>query len=521
MEDLSGVAPRPPAVTARPVAASAALIGVALAIRVVFFGGLLGWDDLEYWEAARALREGHFVPASSFQLRYTLTVPLAVAQAWLGEREWIPFLVPLAYSAAHLALARALGLLCGGAAVAAGTVALLALLPLDVIGATDLHADLPLAVFLAAAVYAVLRGEGAARGRRAWFFLAGLALGLGTITKEIALALLVALALRWWLGLGRSGLGDHGWLGAGFLSVTALEMLWLGLVTGHPLYRYTRATMGLHTATMQSLPPGYGWMLGYPGMLLSPLSGSFGYFAGIFYVVLAATVWGLRRRAPLLAQLGVWWGTLLALFNFAPLDPSFTRPLFHHFARTLHPLAIPFALAAALWLRDGLAGRRLARVAVVGALLALAIPGIVATHADHRAWAAVARQAAPLIERYDRATPVLADTTSTQLLRFLLPRRRERIVRYPADLSAAEGVLLLHDPVFADIEARAGRDVPRELATPPAGWRAVATFERPQRMGLRGVLRRWLRGDAGEAAGPAAPGRATLWWIPRRASPAR
>ena len=57
------------------------LLAVALGLRLVFFGGLLGWDDLEYWEAARALRAGDYAPASTFQLRYTLTVPLAVAQA--------------------------------------------------------------------------------------------------------------------------------------------------------------------------------------------------------------------------------------------------------------------------------------------------------------------------------------------------------------------------------------------------------------------------------------------------------
>ena len=128
------------------------LLAVALAIRLVFFGGLLCWDDLEYWKGGRALLEGRYLPTSAFDIRYTLRVPLAVCQAWLGDSEWALALVPLGYSMAHLVLAWALGLLYGGVTVATLAVGLLAILPLDVIGATDVHADLPLAVFLAAEI---------------------------------------------------------------------------------------------------------------------------------------------------------------------------------------------------------------------------------------------------------------------------------------------------------------------------------------------------------------------------------
>jgi hypothetical protein len=488
-----------------------ALIGGALALRLVCFGGLLGWDDVEYWEAARALRAGEYVPGSSFQLRYTLTVPMAVAQAWLGEREWVLALVPLGYSIAHLVLAWALGLRWGGVPAAAATVALLGIVPLDVIAATDVHADLPLAVFLAAAVYAVLRSERAPGARAAWLLTAGAALGLAVITKEVALALLPALGLRLWLVKRWRSAPAHGWLVLGLLAVSAAEMTWLGVVTGDPLYRFRGPIAGFHAATVLPTAPGFGWMLSFPGMLLDPSSGSFGYFAGVFYLVVAATAWALWRRESAPLELALWWGVLLALLNFAPLDASFTRPLFVHFARTLHPLLIPFALAAALWLLAGLAGRPWLRGGVAVGLGALAAVGIATTHADHRAWTAVARQAVPVVARLPADARVVTDPLTAAQLGFLLPAWRERIVaggRGPL-VPGGAAIFVLSDPWHLALAARRG-GAPAEIAAPRASWERVAHFPRRPRAGVRSALYRWLGREA--ATGDEMTG-AVLWRV--------
>lgn len=488
------------------------LLCAALALRLVFFGGLLGWDDLEYWEGARALRAGHYVPTSTFQLRYTLTVPLAVGQAWLGEGEWVLALVPFAYSAAHLALAWGVGLLLGGASLAAAAVALLAIVPLDVIAATDLHSDLTLAVFLGASVYAMLRGEREPRRAGAWLGLAGVALGLATATKEVALALLPVLILRLWLVNRWAAEATYRWLVAGFIAVAVAEMAWLGIVTGDPLYRYRGPIAGYHAATMLPRPPGYAWMLVYPDMLLNPSSGSFGYFAGIFYLVAASTVWALRRSQPTVGQLGVWWGCLLVLFNFAPLDASFTRPLFHHFARTLHPLLMPFALSAALWLLVALQGRGRLRMAVGGAVVVLAAIGIVTTHADYHAWTVVARQATPVIERLPAEARVVTDPVTAAQLRFLLPGRRGRIASYTdsAGTTGGEPLFVLSDPQRLAEAGRRGHVPPESMTTPPASWEAVTHFPRPQRRSLRGDV--WRVFDRGPAT-TTGPDGAVLWRV--------
>lgn len=478
----------------------------ALLLRVLFFGGLLGWDDIEYWEAARALRAGDWAPHSTFQLRYTVTLPLALCQAWLGEREWAAFVVPLAYSTAHLALAWALGRLVGGVRVAVAATVLLAIVPLDVIAATDLHADLPLAVFLAAAGYAVLRAETSPERQAGWLAAAGLALGLAVITKEVALALTPFLALR--LVRDEHAWRRGAWVALGGISVLLADVVWSAALTGHPLYRYA-TQVGLHAATVATSPPGYRWMLGYSSMLLDPLSGSFGYFAGLFYVVVIATWWGLRRGEPPMGWLTLWWGSLLVAFNFAPLDRSFQWPLFHHFARTLHPLLIPFVLAAGLWLGPGLAGRRVLRAGIAVVVAGLALVGIVVTHRDYRSWAIVARQAAPVIARLPADARVVTDTLTANQLRFLLPDRRDGIVAsWSGPLTDDRGPLfVLTNPVYLAEAQRGHRESSWTVPAPSASWQPVAQFVRRPRPSLRGMLGRLSIGPA-----PASPQVVAALW---------
>lgn len=491
------------------------LVAAALALRLGFFGGLVGWDDVDYIDAAKALRHGEYVVTSTFRLRYTVTVPLALTQAWFGETEVSHALVPLAYATAHLVLAYLLGTLYGGVSLGRLAVALLAILPLDVLAATDLHADLPASVFMAAAVYAVARGELASGRARYWLFAGGVALGLAFLAKEVALLLVLVLAGLAWAHRRRFVLlTPYAWLALGLLLVVMVDMAWMTVAAGHPLYRYSRPAAEFHLALMRSVPPGRDWMLGYPLMLLNPFAPAFGHFAGIFYLVLAGTVWGVRRRQAVVAGLTIWWATLFLLLNFAPFDRTFTRPLFHHFARTLHPLCVPFVIITALWLRDALGGRRVLRAAVVGAFTLLAIAGIWATHFDQRQWAAVARQAAPVIDRFPNETVVVGDGVTMSLLRLLRPHRADHLFVFGQPGAPRSGpMLVLRDPQYLSGQSRAPGPLPPEVFAPPRDWERVGTFSRPRRPSLRAAL----RGLLGQPPPRGIDEPASLWKVARRA----
>jgi 4-amino-4-deoxy-L-arabinose transferase-like glycosyltransferase len=423
-----------------------------------------------------------------FWLRYGLIVPLAVAQAWLGPSEYAAALVPLTYSLASLVLVYALGVLYGGPALGLVASALLAIVPLDVIAATDLHADLPASFWMAAAVYAVKRGEADGEWSRFWYLGGGVALGLAYLTKESALAVAVVLLLRLlWCTRGWHG---YGWLMMAFLLIVGLDMAWLWKVAGNPLYRYSDVVTHFHVDHMMRSPPSYEWMLGYPDMLLNPLSGYFGYFAGIAYLVLAGTLWSMRMRHPAAQELFLWWCPLLVLFNFAPLDASFSRPLFVHFARTLHPVLIPFVLTASVWMLHGLSDRPGLRAGIIASVATLAAIGLWTAHFDYRSWAAVARQAVPVIQRYPDDTVIATDHTTMWLLRSLLSDRRDRIASYSeADFTNTQRpVLFLLDPLFLAGDIKHGYMVPSMALSPPPDWKKVAEFTRPRRPRLRESL---------------------------------
>lgn len=476
-----------------------ALLVAAVVLRTTFFVGLIGWDDVEYRESSARLLAGDLVPRSLFGLRWGLTLPLAAAQALGGGGERVTALVPLAYSLAAIVLAFALGRRLARERAGLVAAAVLTILPLDVLAASDVHADLAASVFLALVAYVALRGEAAPRALH-WFGLAGASLALATLTKESSLAMAVVL-VAWGVRRGWPRAAGVAAL-AGFAAVLVADMAWLRWVTGDWFYRLSPAVTQQHRQHMLMLEPSYTWMLDYPAMLLNPASGRFAELGGVFYLVLAATLVALRARTPGIRDVAVWWGVLLAALSLAPHDLSFTRPLFFHFPRTLQPLAVPFALTVGL----GFVALRRARVApvvFVGFAVVCGV-GLWAAHFDYRQWAAVARQAAPVIGRAPAGVAIVADPTSAALLRSLLPERRASIVT--TDAGAPVGAaLVLRDPLFIASALHHGRPVPAEVLEPPARWERVAVFARPRRPQLRA----WMRTEA-----PPAPAEtATLWRV--------
>lgn len=488
-----------------------ALLVAAVVLRTTFFVGLIGWDDIEYRESSARLLAGDLVPRSLFGLRWGLTLPLAAAQALGGDGERTTALVPLAYSLAAIVLAFALGRRLGGARQGLVAAAVLTILPLDVLAASDLHADLAASVFLALAVFLALRGEGAAARRTAWFALAGASLAVATLTKESSLALAVVLVL-WGIRRGWPRAAGAA-VTAGFAAVLVADMAWLRWATGDWLYRASPGVTALHRQHMLMLEPGFTWMLDYLAMLLHPASSRFGELGGVFYLVLAATAVALRARTPGIRDVAVWWGVLLAALSLAPHDLSFTRPLFLHFPRTLQPLMVPFALTIGL----GFAAVRRSRVApalLVGFAVVCGV-GLWAAHFDYRQWAAVARQAAPVIEQAPPGVAVVTDPTSAALLRSLLPARRDAILTTDAGIPAG-AALVLRDPLFIASAVHHGRPIPAEVLEPPERWRRIASFERPERPRLRAWMRAapapaaevaalWSTGGGGRRAGPPRP----------------
>jgi hypothetical protein len=488
--------------TVRRRLAVLALFTFALALRLIFFGGLLGWDDVDFIRAAEALVAGETMPRTSADLRYGFVVPLAITSALVGPGELSAVLVPLTYWILEFVVVFALGHLLGGFRLGMMAAAIVALAPLDVLAATELHSDLAAGVWMAATMYGVMRGERAAASGVAWFAAAGICLGVASLTKEIAPALLLVLAGRELFRRVARARPGHAtrWpsyvaFGVGLAAVRIADAAWLAWQIGSPAYRHSREVFEMHASLMRLLAPSYGWMLSFPSMLLNPLSAHFGYFAGLGWLGLVAAVWAWRRRDAIVLELTLWWGLLLLVFNFAPLDLGFTRPLFHHAPRILYPLIVPLALAGGAWFLSA-AGRRW-RIALAAAFIVLSGAGTWATHADYRQWAWVARRVAAVVDAEPVGTLVVSDVVSRGLLGVLVPHRRADLRLYQeTDLRRLPcGALVLRDPLALTGARMRGQPIPAPVGDPPAEWKTLATFERPPRPSLRGALLGRITGE--------------------------
>jgi len=368
-------------------------------------------------------------------------------------------------------------------------------------------------VWLAAAFYFVKRGERSGGRAQAWFLLSGFALGIAYLTKETALMLVLVLGLRsWWF---ETGIRPYAWLAGGFIPVLLVDLLWFGWAIGVPLYRFSPPVLAMYVSEGTRLSePSFTWMLGYPAMLLWPLNGAFPYFGGIFLLVLAALVWGLRRNTAV-QELCFWWGVVLIAIALVPLDLSFTRPAAPHFPRYLHPILVPFALTVAIWLVQGLSRRPWWRAGVLTAFTALALAGTWTAHLDYRMWVAPTREAAGVIAHLPPGTVVATDHTTAWLLHLLVPDGHAKIVSYVGlDLAAAGPLFVLRDPAFLRTELRYARAVPADVLSPPARWEKVAEFSRSRRPGLRSLALAWLRGRPLAATPAPAAEPVVLWRLP-------
>lgn len=213
--------------------ALAALLALAMAVRLFFYTGFFGSDELTYVESALRIAAGDFTPSSYIgAIRYGLQLPMAGFAALFGPSESALNLWPFLCSMVEVALVATLGrhLVGTRAALIAGLV--LAVLPLHVHFAGRLMADAPLALCLTASFLLFWRGQ--QRDSTQTFLLAGLAAGLSFWVKEVT-TLYLAVFLAYPL-LFRCWNWKWLWMLGGFALMVGANLLLFFVLTGDPLY---------------------------------------------------------------------------------------------------------------------------------------------------------------------------------------------------------------------------------------------------------------------------------------------
>jgi 4-amino-4-deoxy-L-arabinose transferase-like glycosyltransferase len=410
----------------------AAILLLAAALRLTFFVGLVSGDpqdDGVYYGNALALyREGptYFAryrglpadwlpnPIDQFHFRPVVTYPIAASFALFGPGEAAAAAWSLACSLLIVFVVYRLGRATHDATTGLLAALLCAIYPLEVINATRVLSDVPLALCAGCALLSVVE---ACRRRHPFLYVLGgaaaagayLANGRGLIVLPIAIVCAGVHAAA-----GRSSWRAPLLVAGGFGAIFAIEAAIYFLRTGDPLLNF-RVHSGAALFKYLNEPVStidWGWLRlhytnGYPFELTDTvflLNGSptrqFGVF---FYLFVAAGVFSLwMRRNRLLLAIAA---AALLFFEFAPVHLAFDadaravdyRMIFKQ-QRFLLMLSAPLLVVAAFFLRAVGTRSRMALVAILALLAVTSLQAISQTWSFYRSGLRDLREVAAFVE---------------------------------------------------------------------------------------------------------------------------
>ena len=297
----------------------AIVLAIATAMRVLFYSGFFGSDEVTYIETAANIASGDW-RASNYigATRYGMNLPVALVIYLFGLSEFTANLWPFLCSVGEVATVYLIARWLWGTRTAGICAGLLALLPLHVMFAGRMMADPPLAFFLTLSVALLLR----AAQVKTWtaFLATGLAWG-GVFWVKESVAILytpVFLILAFYLNRITA---RWLWLFSGMAIAVVANCALMYLVAGNPLHIFAviKAGLGGYSGWVAKTSPWY-----YFNYLFLDIRHTFllGFLAvgGMFLYALSS----LRtRQTSTGAQFVVLWVLLMVgMFSFAIVSVS-------------------------------------------------------------------------------------------------------------------------------------------------------------------------------------------------------
>ena len=308
-----------------------AVLFAAALLRLVFYTGFFGSDEVIYTQSAFKLLDGdwsvsRYVGAN----RYGMNLPVAGFAYLFGRSEFVANLYPFILSLGEVALVFYLGLRMFGLRAAVLSALVLAFLPLHAYYAGRLNPDAPLAFMITASFLFFWLGEN--RGRVAYFIFAGVAAGFVFWIKppaSIYLGVFLLYPLLFWRWNWR-----WAWMLASFLVLVISNHVFFYYLTGEFFFLYDATQERLASQPREIL------------VLQDPFRySSYYYFVYLFFkiyhtwllgflAIAAILIYFFRRRrvnegAGSHLRYLVWWGAgSIAIFSLFPasLDPFVLIP---------------------------------------------------------------------------------------------------------------------------------------------------------------------------------------------------
>jgi len=322
--------------------------------------GWIGSDDARHIDGALGWYD-HFpyLPTEHGEFRHFIALPAALSFTLFGLSDYSAVLPILVYYFGLLAVT-----LCEmhrrvDAPAALLSVALLASLSVFSVQATVVYSDIAEAFFVILSFWCFLRCCHRSDGRIPLLLLAGLLAGVGWLTRETTVALLLFYGLLFLLGFGMPR--RLYWIMAiGFFLPLLADAIYFWFEAGSPFYRYVvifdaRVSFSSMHSQAGELFNDIGNVQVYP--LLDPLLAILvNHEVGLIFYLAPFAVWGLwkdRAMNPSVRQLGL---LLLAFALLWFVVTSFAVTRYH--PRYFSVAAYAVALASAIWLSQCLFPRR-------------------------------------------------------------------------------------------------------------------------------------------------------------------
>ena len=455
----------------RVLQSKAALVAILLCFALlVAWGwiGFLGSDDVTFAIGGYGWLEHFPFVGGHGTIRYPITIPIALSFLTLGEHEFAMVLPSLLYMVGFLVLTWVAVKRAGNGWLAFGALAALITCPLLVIQSSIASVDIVEMFTLFASAYVFWRCvEDGPNAKR--LFFAGALAGLGFLTRETAIFIALFYAIYFAIGY-RFHRGHYLWIAAGFVAVWLIEVIYLWIMTGDPLYRITIALN--HDSSIDRSVDLAGNVIVHP--LIDPLLVLLANqeFMALFFVAIPLGGWlcfsrsiepRLQRFARIIAMLGlVWFVTAGAAQKLLPLNPRY-------FMITCASACILTGIALALLWQRG--GRRWAVLLVAVFLLGTNLLGIYVENKDSMFGE---RQLARLTEAYPDSN-IYTDPMTCYRADMLL--RWEKAQPRVLGAKPIAGALYFHNPKWADSANFMMTADQIQTFKPQSSWQNLGSWE--------------------------------------------
>lgn len=463
-----------------------AIISFAIILRLVFFSGIGGSDDVLYTNYAYQLSKDDFsFPATHHGTRLGFLYVVGFLYALFGVNEFSSNILILATSIAGIVLVFYFGKEFFSEKTGLIAAFLLSFFPLDVIFATKLLPDLPSAFFLSLGVFFFLAAEKheAKPKSRLHYVFSGLSIGVAYLFRESAILILLfflAYALFY-----RKFKMNYFFVFLSFIAVFLIESYIFFTNTGDFLYRF-------HSLSSY-----------YPGVVQSDEffgRGSFPYslfhfpyimftsvqFGLFFPFILIAVAYLLKIKGKKAYPFIIWFLFLLSYLIFGTVSISEYLP-FAAIPRYLMIITFPSITLLAMFLADkAILIRKLLSHLIISLLFVTSI-GFIYLDMDSRHSIDNAKRIAGYIESLDR--PVYTDFRSKTILEYLSGYTNVNINSFihldgdktinDVDLSSIKDsyVFVDHKAIRNLLKPHPFIEFPKEVYNPPKDWVVIKKID--------------------------------------------